>query len=147
MQNPHAHHILYKKGIGEAQQALVKEGQAILRRYGIDPIFGPENLVWAPKSAKGQHGAERLLQLEDVERRVRDVAQRIDGEFGDAIPRFEQRIAHAKRRAGGGSTGQAGAGDGQIMGIPIQKPAIVLPNTNSILKRKEVSPIKHELRA
>ena len=39
MLNPHAHHILFKTGNGAAQQALVEEGQAILRKYGIDPIF------------------------------------------------------------------------------------------------------------
>jgi len=30
------------------QLRLVQEGQDILRRNGIDPIAGPENLVWAP---------------------------------------------------------------------------------------------------
>ncbi len=40
MINPHAHHILFKKGLGQKQQELVREGQEILRRYGIDPIIG-----------------------------------------------------------------------------------------------------------
>ncbi len=44
MPDPHAHHILYKKGRGSAQQELVQEGQQILREAGIDPIMGPENL-------------------------------------------------------------------------------------------------------
>jgi hypothetical protein len=48
MASPHAHHILFKKGDGPAQQALVEQGQAILREVGTDPILGVENLVWAP---------------------------------------------------------------------------------------------------
>ena len=39
MKNPHAHHILYKKGRGAAQQALAQEGQDILIKHGIDPIL------------------------------------------------------------------------------------------------------------
>jgi hypothetical protein len=69
MTNPHAHHILFKKGLGPAQQALVDEGQAILRKHGIDPIFGPENLVWAPNVA-GQH---TLDSLDEVVRLLREV--------------------------------------------------------------------------
>ena len=45
MTDPHAHNILYKKGRGAVQQALVKEGQDILIKHGIDPILGPENLT------------------------------------------------------------------------------------------------------
>ena len=54
MKNHHAHHILLKRGNGKAQQELVKEGQEILREYDIDPIYGLENLTWAP-NIKGQH--------------------------------------------------------------------------------------------
>ena len=61
MDRPHAHHILYKEGVKEEQQALVEEGQAILRKYGIDPIVGEENLVWAPNTS-GQHVKETHLQ-------------------------------------------------------------------------------------
>jgi hypothetical protein len=60
MLNPHAHHILFKRGLGEAQKDLVREGQAILRKVGIDPIFGPEVLVWAPNGVEGQHGIDAL---------------------------------------------------------------------------------------
>lgn len=63
MVDPHAHHILFKEGLGDAQKALVKEGQALLRRYGIDPIWGLENLVWAPNRIKGQHGIEVLRNV------------------------------------------------------------------------------------
>lgn len=45
MIKPHAHHILFKKGLRQKQQELVREGQEILRRYGVDPIIGKENLV------------------------------------------------------------------------------------------------------
>lgn len=63
MKDPHAHHILFKEGHGEAQKALVKEGQAILRKHGIDPIIGPENLVWAPNAVEGQHNEEALKMV------------------------------------------------------------------------------------
>ncbi len=62
MKDAHGHHILYKKGNGPKQQALVKEGQAILREYGIDPFFGKENLVWAPNRVAGQHHVNDLTQ-------------------------------------------------------------------------------------
>ena len=47
----------------EEQQALVEEGQAILRKYGIDPIVGSENLVWAPNAVTGQHSIESLEKV------------------------------------------------------------------------------------
>lgn len=58
----HAHHILYKCGIGKKQKDLVKIGQAILCKYGIDYIVGLENLVWAP-NIQGQHTKENLQKL------------------------------------------------------------------------------------
>ena len=51
MIDPHAHHILFKKGLGQKPQELVREGQEILKKYGIEPIIGKENLVWAPNIA------------------------------------------------------------------------------------------------
>ncbi|MBP2629592.1 MAG: type secretion protein Rhs [Firmicutes bacterium] len=63
MKNPHAHHILFKKGLGEAQKELVKEGQEILRKHGIDPIYGVENLCWAPNAVKGQHSIDALKNV------------------------------------------------------------------------------------
>ena len=58
----HAHHILFKTGNRKKQQRLVKEGQEILRKYGIDPIIGLENLVWAP-NVKGQHTVKALKKV------------------------------------------------------------------------------------
>ncbi|MEF2967769.1 AHH domain-containing protein [Paenibacillus sp. M1] len=73
MVDPHAHHILFKEGHGEAQKALVKKGQELLRRYNIDPIFGKENLIWAPNRIKGQHAklalqnvVEQLIEVENM---------------------------------------------------------------------------------
>ena len=66
MLRAHAHHILYKKGIGRAQQILVDEGQLILKKYGIDPVYGKEVLAWAP-NVKGQHILSNLeLLLRDL---------------------------------------------------------------------------------
>jgi len=66
MPDPHAHHVLFKKGLGEKQQALVVEGQDLLRKYEIDPILGSENLVWAPNRIKGQHDIKALQQVTDT---------------------------------------------------------------------------------
>ena len=62
MEKKHAHHILYKTGKGKEQQALSKRGQTILRKYGIDPVIGLENLIWAP-NIKGQHNAHNLKEI------------------------------------------------------------------------------------
>jgi hypothetical protein len=44
---PHAHHIVMKAGRYGAV-SFVKKTQKILQSVGIDPIFGYDNLVWAP---------------------------------------------------------------------------------------------------
>ena len=62
MVRPHRHHIVFKKGIGDRQQALVREGQEILQQFGIDPINGAENITIAP-NVKGQHTYEALEPL------------------------------------------------------------------------------------
>ena len=66
MLNPHAHHILFKTGNGAAQQELVKIGQDILRKHGIDPIVGAENLAWAPNGIIGQHDIAALKEVVDA---------------------------------------------------------------------------------
>jgi len=62
MKNPHAHHIVFKRGNGRAQRALVNLAHGILRAHGVDPILGSENLVWAPLYAKGQHSTASLRE-------------------------------------------------------------------------------------
>lgn len=59
----HAHHILYKLGIGRRQQLLAKEGRKLLLKYGIDPVVDPENLVWARKF---RHNLENLKEVVDT---------------------------------------------------------------------------------
>jgi hypothetical protein len=82
-----------KGGHGPAQQALVAEGQAILREAGIDPIFGLENLIWAPMRVKGQHHGDTLRGVVDALKAVRaDGGTRQDfvdklREFGDQAQR------------------------------------------------------------
>ena len=85
MINPHAHHILFKKGLGQKQQELVLEGQEILRRYGMNPIIRKENLVWAPNAVIGQHS---LDALEEVVNRLRAV-EAMDGDFDDIVEALE----------------------------------------------------------
>ena len=64
MPDPHAHHVLQKRGRPGTQRDLVLEGQDLLqRRAGIDPIYGLENLVWAPNRVKGQHSTETLRRV------------------------------------------------------------------------------------
>ncbi len=76
MIDPHAHHILFKEGNGAAQKALVLEGQALLRSYGIDPIYGLENLIWAPNRIIGQHDINALTN-------VVDKLKEVQSDFGD----------------------------------------------------------------
>ncbi|CAI8706974.1 MULTISPECIES: AHH domain-containing protein [Bacillus] len=65
MKDPYAHHILFKKGRGKAQQEFDKEGQEILKEFNIDPILGLKNLTWTPNRAKGQHGIEAIQKVVD----------------------------------------------------------------------------------
>ncbi|MCA1049386.1 AHH domain-containing protein [Priestia aryabhattai] len=94
MYDPHAHHIVFKKGNGVAQKELVREGQEILREYDIDPILGLENLVWAPNRVKGQHGIEALTNVVDNIRKVRDAG----GDREDMVEMLEKLGDIAKRR-------------------------------------------------
>ncbi|WP_416488018.1 hypothetical protein [Bacillus pacificus] len=94
MINPHAHHILFKRGLGQKQQELVREGQEILRRYGLDPIIGKENLVWAPNAVIGQHS---LDALENVVNRLRAVEDE-DGDLDDIVEALEELGELASRR-------------------------------------------------
>jgi len=81
MVDPHAHHILFKKGLGPVQQALIDEGQAILRKVGIDPIYGKENLIWAPWRVSKQHGIESLQKVVDELRAL----ERAGGDYDDFV--------------------------------------------------------------
>jgi A nuclease family of the HNH/ENDO VII superfamily with conserved AHH len=45
----HAHHIVFKQGLGETGKVAADEAQQLLQEeYDIDPFYGRENLVWAP---------------------------------------------------------------------------------------------------
>ncbi len=81
MLNPHAHHILFKYGLGRAQRELVREGQGILRGVGIDPILGIENLVWAPNKIRGQHS---FSALSNVVKELRKL-QAAGGDYDDFV--------------------------------------------------------------
>ena len=94
MINPHAHHILFKKGLGQKQQELVREGQEILRGYGVDPIIGEENLVWAPNAVIGQHS---LDALENVVNQLKTVEIE-GGDFDDFVEVLEELGNLASRR-------------------------------------------------
>lgn len=94
MINPHAHHILFKKGLGETQQKLVQEGQDLLRRYEIDPIIGKENLVWAPNAVTGQHS---LDALENVVSQLKAVEAE-GGDYEDILEVLEELGVLASRR-------------------------------------------------
>jgi hypothetical protein len=92
---PHAHHILFKEGLGPAQQALVQEGQAILRRHGIDPIYGVENLVWAPNKITGQHHGDALKHVVETLRIVEAAGEGYDG-MVDALKKLGKLAAKRK---------------------------------------------------
>jgi hypothetical protein len=62
MKNAHRHHILEVNGRAGEHRTLVREGQDILRSYNIDPLQGPENLVWAPNKGHTATAARNLVE-------------------------------------------------------------------------------------
>ena len=86
MFDPHAHHILFKEGNGVAQKALVQEGQALLRRYDIDPIYGLENLTWAPNRVSAQHDVVALRNVVDSLKQV----EQFGGSRADIVTKLDE---------------------------------------------------------
>lgn len=67
MIRPHAHHILFRNGLGKTQKALVERGKAVFERFGID-MDSPVNMTWAP-NGRGVHKTSSLRALvDDLER-------------------------------------------------------------------------------
>lgn len=81
MCDPHEHHILFKIGNGEKQKLLVKKGQEILKKYGIDPIAGEEVLCWAPNRVVGQHDIKALQMVVDELKALYE----IDADYDDIV--------------------------------------------------------------
>lgn len=86
MVDPHAHHILFKEGNGVDQKALVQEGQALLRRFDIDPVYGVENLTWAPNRIAGQHGIDALRNVTDSLNQV----EQFGGTRADIVKKLQE---------------------------------------------------------
>ena len=61
MKNPHIHHVLEVNGRQGPHRAAVREGQDILRKHGIDPLQGIENLTYAPNKGHTRAAAEALV--------------------------------------------------------------------------------------
>ena len=61
MTNPHGHHIAFQKGSYEASEYASKSRE-ILQRFGIDPIHGKENLIWAENAGHSVANAREVLQ-------------------------------------------------------------------------------------
>ncbi len=99
MVDPHAHHILFKEGNGQAQKTLVQEGQALLRRFGIDPIYGLENLVWAPNRITGQHDYAGLKNVVNQLKMVEEMGGNFDFIKGELTIQLKRlgKIAATRR--------------------------------------------------
>jgi len=85
MKNPHAHHIVFKKGRG-AMRKYLDESKSILEKHGIDWIKGVENLVWAPNknhSADAAKAVRNALKKVDDAGGSRDDIIRTLGELGE----------------------------------------------------------------
>jgi hypothetical protein len=91
MFDPHAHHILFKKGQA-SQRELVLEGQRILREVGIHPEFAYQNLTWAPNRVVGQHSTSTLAPLVEDLRAVQ--GSRLDIE---AVLQYHGELAAQRR--------------------------------------------------
>jgi hypothetical protein len=62
MFDKHGHHKIFQKWL-ETQDPLVREAHELLWSAGIDPLFGMENLGWAPKAVIGQHTTANLQEM------------------------------------------------------------------------------------
>jgi hypothetical protein len=81
----HAHHILFKEGLSAAQRELVDQGQDILRKVGIDPLFGKEVLTWAPLNPKGLHAKPTVDALVKDLQALWDSGERNASEFAKVL--------------------------------------------------------------
>ncbi|MCP3999024.1 MAG: hypothetical protein GY722_28770, partial [bacterium] len=85
----HGHHIFLKRGRGKKGRAIAREGHAILREAGIDPIIGPDNLTHAPLHGVGIHTRARQKEVLEGLRALkaqgtpRDEYVRLLQEFGE----------------------------------------------------------------
>ena len=61
MINPHAHHIVFKKGRG-AMKKYLKKSKSILEKHGIDWLKGKDNLVWAPNKNHSTKAAKYVSE-------------------------------------------------------------------------------------
>lgn len=60
MTNAHGHHIAFQEG-GDAAGAYAAKSREILEQYGIDPIHGKENLIWARNAGHSVANAREVL--------------------------------------------------------------------------------------
>ncbi|OOB79423.1 MAG: hypothetical protein BEN19_07585 [Epulopiscium sp. Nuni2H_MBin003] len=95
LKNPHAHHIVYKKGSENLRQ-LVESAQEIILSVKIDPIISPENLILAPNTG---HSYDNLKPIVDELKVIQD-----------SMPDFSQvkqeRVIDVLRRYGEISQGR-----------------------------------------
>jgi len=59
-QNAHGHHIVFKGATGEAAE-FSSRSQEILRHFGIDPINGNANIIWAENANHSVANAKEVL--------------------------------------------------------------------------------------
>ena len=60
MVRPHAHHIVFKKGIGSKMKSVLTESKSILEKYNIDWLYGKENLMWATNEGHTLENAKKV---------------------------------------------------------------------------------------
>jgi len=60
MVNPHGHYIAFQEGSGAAS-AYAAKSREILQSFGIDPIHGKENLIWARNAGHSVANAKEVL--------------------------------------------------------------------------------------
>jgi hypothetical protein len=84
---PHGHHIVPQGRPGAAQEA-----QEILRKVGLDPIRGQENLVWAPDWGylnTGEYAQQVLKRLQKAEQTKEGITK--------ALERIARIVARGER--------------------------------------------------
>jgi RHS repeat-associated protein len=90
MQNPHAHHGVFKEGRpGPMRDAVLESQDIVRRRAGVDPIWGVDNLGWAPNRGHSTSVAQDILER----LRALDAANGTPEDFRALLRTFQEEAA------------------------------------------------------
>lgn len=75
-----------EQGLGKRGKAATKESQEILRKHGIDPLEGQENMIWAPNwGHKDQMAVDIRDRLKAADESGGDIKEVLEGAGRDYL--------------------------------------------------------------